>query len=441
MGTKRAVILLFLISLVLSACDLLNNAEIGNPDALTTPVTATLEATSVAPQNTPDFEVPVTVTPAAAALKLWIPPEIALRTEMGAQLLAEQLFAFNAKHPTVVIHVEQKDVSGAGGILNYLRTGRGVAPSVLPDMIAIPADLLPTAANENLIFPLDDALEPTALDSLFPPAQELARPEERILGYPFALTDLPYMVYNSHALTSTLPLTWNRLISDTERSMVMASGGPDGALLALQFYLDAGGTVVNELGEPALQMEPLELALKALQNGRDSGFIVEQSSSLSTVDQSWQVFLGGGANIVRTSADYYLSETTVGLPIEFTVTPGIDRPLTPFVGGWAWAISTSDPVQQALAQELMLELVAAPNLGAWSQSSNMLPAQRDALAAWIGDDAYSGFVEQELGRAQPLPVDPNSKLFTVIGDAVFQVVSGSKTAEGAAEDAVAAMQS
>ena len=41
-----------------------------------------------------------------------------------------------------------------------------------------------------LIFPLDDVLDPADLDSLFPPAQELARPQERILGYPFALTEL-----------------------------------------------------------------------------------------------------------------------------------------------------------------------------------------------------------------------------------------------------------
>jgi len=441
MGTKWTVTLLFLISLALSACGLLNSAENKDADAQDTTVTATPAATSFAPRNTPDFEVPVTATPAAVALKLWIPPEIAVRTETGAQLMADQLFAFNAKHPTVVIQVEQKNVSGAGGILSYLRTGRGVAPLVLPDMIAIPADLLPAAANENLIFPLDDVLDPADLESLFPPAQEMARPQERILGYPFALTQLPYLVYNSHALTSTLPLTWNRMISDTERSMVLAAGGPDGALLALQFYLDAGGTVVNELGQPALQSEPLELALEALQNGRDAGFLVQQSSNLSTLDQSWQVFLGGEANIVRTSADYYLAQTTVGLPVEFTVTPGIDRPLTPIVDGWAWAISTSDPTQRALAQELMLELVSSPNLGAWSQGSTILPAQRDALGAWIGDEAYVGFVEQELGRARPLPVDSNSKLFTVMGDAVFQVVSGSKTAQEAADDAVAAMQS
>ena len=92
--------------------------------------------------------------------------------------------------------------------------------------------------------------------------------------------------------------------------------------------------------QPVLDIEPLVVALDALEEGRDSGFIVPQSSSISTEDQAWQVFLGGGASIARISSDYFLGETTTGLPIEFTVTPGIDRPLTPLVTGWAWAIST-----------------------------------------------------------------------------------------------------
>ncbi len=316
-----------------------------------------------------------------------------------------------------------------------------MAPSVLPDLIAIPTELLPAAANESLIFPLDDRMDPDLLNELFPPALEMARPEERTLGIPFALTGLPHLVYNSNAITTTLPLTWDRLISDAERSMVFAADGTDGALLALQFYLDAGGTVENDLGQPVLQVEPLTVALEALQDGKDSGFLVEQSSSLSALDQSWQIFLGGGANIVRTSADHFLSENTRGLPLEITVTPGIDRPLTPLVGGWAWAISTSDPSHQEAAYALILELVEASNQGKWSQDSNILPAKRDSLAAWSDDDLYIGFVQQELERSQPLPVTTNSKIMTVLGDAVFQVVSGSKLAQAAAEDAVAALQS
>ena len=405
------------------------------------PVTITPDAVVEIAPSTPVFEVPPTATPVAVDLKVWISPQIAVRTEAGTQTMADQLTAFNARNPDVVIRVEQKRVLGDGGILSYLRSGRSVAPAVLPDMIAIPAELLPTAANESLIYPLDDYLDPDLLDQLFPPALEMARPDERTLGFPFALTWLPHVAYNSNVLTSTLPLTWERLIADTERNMVFAADGTDGALLALQFYLDAGGTFENDLGQPALQAEPLTVALQALQDGREREFFVVQSSSLSTLDQSWQIFLGGGANIVRTSSDHFLAENTAGLPLEFTVTPGIDRPLTPLVGGWAWAISTSDPDRQEVAYQLMLELIAVGNQGAWSEDSNILPARRDALATWSGDELYIGFVQQELERAQPLPVASNSKLMTVLGDAVFQVVSGSKPAQEAAEDAVVALES
>jgi len=441
MRVKWLILTLLLGSLTLSACDLLQNdgdAETAEEDAEAIVIP---DATADVAQITPVFEVPATTTPAAVDLKVWIPPEIAVRTETGTQTMADQLTNFNAKNPDIVIRVEQKRVQGDGGILSYLRTGRSVAPSVLPDLIAIPTELLPSAANESLIYPLNDQLEPELMNELFPPALEMSRPDERILGYPFALTWLPHLVYNSNVLTTTLPLTWDRLISDTERSMVFAADGTDGALLALQFYLDAGGTTVNELGQPTLQEEQLTVALETLQEGKEAGFFVPQSSSISGLDQAWQIFLAGGANIARTSSDHFLRENTTGLPLEFTVTPGIDRPLTPLVGGWAWAISTSDPDRQAAALELMLELVAAPNQAEWSQNSNILPARRDSLALWSDDDLYVGFVQQELERAQPMPVTSTSKMMTVLGDAVFQVVSGSKLAQEAAQDAVAALQS
>ncbi len=290
MRDKWFVLFFLVLSLNLSACDLLQSE--GETDKVEEVDSATPTPNVVAElgQITPVFEVPATATPAAVDLKVWIPPLIAVRTEAGAQTMADQMAEFNARHPDIVIQVEQKRVLGDGGILSYLRTGRNVAPSFMPDLIAVPSELLPTAANENLIFPLDDLLDPNLLDTLFPPALDMARPDERTLGFPFALTWLPHLVYNNNALATTLPLTWSRLISDAERSMAFAADGTDGALLALQFYLDAGGTVENELGQPVLLVEPLTIALKALEEGRESGFLVVESSSLGSLDQSWQLF-------------------------------------------------------------------------------------------------------------------------------------------------------
>ena len=39
--------------------------------------------------------------------------------------------------------------------------------------------------------------------------------------------------------------------------MSFAADGTDGALLALQFYLDIGGQLVNESGQSTLELDPL----------------------------------------------------------------------------------------------------------------------------------------------------------------------------------------
>jgi ABC-type glycerol-3-phosphate transport system substrate-binding protein len=312
-----------------------------------------------------------------------------------------------------------------------------VAPTVVPDVVILPTDILSSATAENLIFPLNEQLSDIDLESLYPAARMLAQPDAQILGYPLILNDLPHLVYNSNEITGTLPLTWDRLITENDNTLVFAADGNEGAILALQFYLDAGGNLVDGDGQQILQLDPLITALQQLQNGREAGFIVPQSSSLVSIDQSWQAFLGGAGNIVRTNADHFMQQDTGELSLGYTVTAGVDRPLTPLVTGWAYAVSTTDPTKKALATELILELTAASNLGPWSLESRMLPAHSDAFEIWMQEDnAYYNFIGRELQRAQPLPIAANSTTMTVLGDAVFQVVSGAKTAQQAAQDAV-----
>jgi ABC-type glycerol-3-phosphate transport system substrate-binding protein len=303
-------------------------------------------------------------------------------------------------------------------------------------------------AAENLIQPLDGKIDDQSLDALFPAALSFGRPDKvqgapeasRTWGYPFALSNLPHLAYNSNVLTGTLPLTWERLAENEEHSYVFAADGLDGAMLALQFYLDGGGQLSDEAGQPGLEMEPLQEALRYLSEGWESGLFAPQSGSMNTTDQAWQSFLGGAGNIVQTTPDHFLAQTAAGLPIAYTVIPGIDRPLAPLVGGWAWAITTTDAVKQERALALVQELITPSNLAAWSRSSNILPARRDALALWPDQGPYVGFVRQELERAGAFPISESSKLVTVLSDAVFQVASGGKSAEQAAADAVTAMR-
>lgn len=439
MRSTGPVILIFFVALILTACDLLSN---GGETGVVPEPTATVAQTqsTVVTPDLPDITFPITPTQESSTLRIWLPPSIVERTEVGAGTLSEQISLYGQENPQMTLVIESKRARGSGGIVDYLRTGHDVAPMIMPDLVAVPTDLLPALSSENLIQPLDGKLDDDATEMLFPPALTLGQPGSALLGYPFALGSLPHLAYNNNVLTGTLPLTWERLIENDEHSYVFAADGMDGALLALQFYLDIGGKLVDDTGQSTLELDPLIGALSYIEDGQELGFFAPQSSSVSTTDQAWQIFLSGGGNISQTMADHFLGQPVEELPIAYTIIPGIDSPLTPLVDGWAWAITTTDPVKQEEAVKLIEELTSPENLANWSQASNILPARRDALDAWPDQGQYVGFVRQELERAEPLTFSSSSTLLTVLKDAVFQIVSGSKTAQQAAVDAVDAMK-
>jgi len=438
MQQKFSVVVLLLV-LLLPACDLINGSATLQTAATTTPEAVTPIATVA--QVTPDPVVPEPViTETSRTLTVWMPPEIALRNEAGAAILNDQLMAFAATHPDLDVRLEYKSASGQGSILNYLRTGRNVAPDVLPDLIAIPTDQLAIAAAEELVYPLNDLIEPEMVDDLYPAAQALVRSGEQIIGYPFALTSLPHLAYDRNTITTTIPLNWNELIAGSNNHFIFPAAGREGAILALEFYLAAGGTLVNDDGQATLQLEPFITALEQLSQGRNSGFILLQSSNVSTLEETWQAFESALASVVQTTSNQFLQENLDASDLGVAPVPGLDGPLTPLVNGWAWAISTPESTQRALAAELLSELTASANLGDWSHQSHVLPARREAFMAWPADEPYTGFIQQELERAQANPVSGNSNMMTTVGDAVFDVVSLAKSPQVAAEEAVAALQ-
>lgn len=362
------------------------------------------------------------------------------RMEEGIDIFSAQLLAFSSNHPNLETKIEQKPVTGQGGILSYLRTGRDVAPSILPDLVALPTEQMATAFAENLVFPLDDAIDPALFNDLYPAAAAFTQADSQTIGYPFAVTELSHVAYNRNSITSTLPLTWSQVSREVDGQFIFPAAGEHGAMMALQLYMALGGTLTNEAGQPSLQTEPLAQALTLLSEGRNSDFIAIQSSNVSTLEQSWQVFQEGSAALVQTTADQYLQLRSPDLPPGFAPLPGPERPLTPLVDGWVWAVSTPDPDQKALAVELLSLLVGEPHYGEWSYQSGILPARRQAFEQWPPDDPYTTFIQQELERARPNPVSENNVILTALGDAVFEVVSLSLSPQAAAEAAATAVQ-
>ena len=429
--------LLLPILLLLVACDLL--AEVPT-DPAASPIAPTAPPATVAAIG----EVAATAPPAPpttplSPLRVWLPPEIGARTPEGAQQLADQVRAFEATHASMDVLVEQKPVEGAGGILSYLRTGTAVAPTILPDVIALPANAIADPTVRQLLFPLDGLIDPIVAADAYPDALARSSFEDRLYGVPFVAAGLPHLVYTPATITDTIPLDWTAFISDTNHTLVLPADSRDGALFGLQFYLAEGGTLVNQAGQPDLQAEPLARALRQIAQRPEN---LLQSRQLKTLDEAWQYYQIGRSGFLWVRADYYLGRraelsAAPAVPeLAPSRVPGPGGPLTPLTTTWAWAITTPDPARQALAAELIQSLIAPEALAGWAEMSQLLPARREAMALLAEGSDYYRFAGEELERAQAMPISESSRQLAVIGDAVFQVLTTDASPEAIAEQAV-----
>lgn len=448
---QRQIFLWFLFGLLalLAACEqqptstdtganLLTPASTGSavtPASLPTPAVAATQTAQVTPRQ----QQPVVSDP-TRTLIIWLPPEIATRTATGADTFLSQLAEITAEYPNLEVRIEQKTVSGQGGMLSYLRTGRLVAPRILPDLIILPIDQLTTTLNDGLIYPLNGLLDESLMETLYPAALALAQPDSQIMGYPLALTGLSHLAYRTGTFADAPVNTWEELLALSGQSFLITGAGRSGAIFALQLYLDAGGQLVNEAGQPSLQVEPLTRALEPFSAGRAAGLISSQSSVVATSADSWQLYTNGAASMVQTTADHLLITGIGGRTPGFAPLPGLTGPLAPLISGWAWAVSTPEPGQQALAVEIMQAMLEENRLAEWSYQSGILPSRRSALALWPTGSSYTEFLGEQLEVARPFPAQANNTIMGILGNAVLDVLSRAKTPQAAAEEAAAALQ-
>lgn len=371
-----------------TAVDTLPNQNPNEPD----------ENTAVIPAPSPNTQTPQGQT----QLVIWTIPALSTAsTSSGNELLEEQIRAFEATYPNLDIHLELKEASGPGSINSYLSTARPVAPSILPDIILLPIEQMREAANSGLIYPLNEFVSSELQADFYPAAQTLVTTNDNIWGVPYALRGLTHTAYNSDIFTPTVPLELAELIN-TPAIMVMPVAGDEGSKLLLQYYLEAGGRLVNENGQPQLEVEPLTAALTALKEARDLGVIHPQSYTLQSMDEAWQIYRTGSGNLTLTQPTVFINNREAEGVTQFTAVPGARGPLRPLLTGWAWSISTPDPAKQEIAAEFLTWITSSENMGAWSQESNRLPARQSAFETWPATP-YVTFLQAQLNRAQAYP--------------------------------------
>ena len=397
-----------------------------------TPIPSPLQPTAAA-TPTPELQ-PMIVT-----LELWLSQELApYGVGPGADLLAQQLDDFSEAYPDVQVDVLVKKAYGRGGLLDFLRTARDAAPSVLPDLVVLDAAELETAAGSGLIHPLDHLLSPAETADRFPFATELGTVDGQTLGFVIG-ADLQHLAYRP-ALFESLTISWTQVISPPVPFLFPARGRSrqvnDATLIQ---YLAAGGKLTDQDGQPWLDedvmVSVLDFYSACVSTGTISPTVV---LNIAGADQAWEHFQAGEGEIAVVPAGRYwleADETIAAAPIP---TQG-GQPLS-IARGWVIAMVSDDPARQSLAMLLLDWLIAPDHNGQWTQAAGYLPGTRGALRIWDVSNVDRAVLRSVLEAAVP---PPRPEVMATAGltmqEALEAVLRRRATPEEAAAAAVAGL--
>lgn len=422
-----------LLLLTITGCGFLS------PTATVTPSSPLPAPTS--PPPTPTSTPVPQPQPLVIALTLWVPEQFSpYGGRPGADVLAQQLDDFGAAYPDIQVEVIVKKAHGRGGLLDFLRTARDAAPSVMPDLVVLDTADLETAAGSDLIQPLDDFLSPSIIAGRFPFATALGEVEEQTMGFVIG-ADMQHLAYRP-ALFETPPVSWTQVFSAPAPFLFPARGQDrqvnDATLIQ---YMAAGGKLTDRDGNPWLDEKVLISVLGFYSDCVGTGVISPTAVlGIADADQAWERFQGGedGMAVVRASR-YWLEagETVSAAPI-----PTRDGQPFSVARGWAVAMATADPARQALAMLLLDWLIAPDHSASWTQETGYLPSTSGALRLWDISSVDRAMLRRVMEAAvpPPRPVVATTIVGPAMQEALEAVLRGRATPEEAAAAAVKGLE-
>jgi len=430
------------ILLNLSGCSPFEVPTAPPPQPVPTAVTVTAETPTTVPITATVTETltttPITTTlpavPSVVTLTLWTAePFSPAQADASGQILGQQIEAFAAAHPDVVVEYVLKKPYGKGGILNFLLTTSEAVPTAMPDLVAIDTIELKEAAQAGLLQPLDELISAELQEDLFPFAQQAGRFEGQLVGLQFE-TDIEHLIYNTNKLEKP-PLTWTEVLTD-KVSYVFPAGGREGLVndaFIIQ-YLALGGQLVDETGQPALNAELVTQVLQFYRDGYEMGVIPPSVLEFKTLDDCWPVYLSAEVAMTNVSSGRYLADRKLLMYTRFASIPTRDGNAATLSQGWAWAIVTSDPARQALAVQLIEWLMEPENSVQWNLAAGHLPTRRAAFEVLGTEDSYYPFLSRQLAGAHPrLAGAVYSEVARVLQQGVEKVMTGQATPQEAAK--------
>jgi len=375
-------------------------------------------------------------------LRWWAPEFLSPGAPQPAgPLFAEQLDAFSvAQEGQVRVTVEPKARYGKGGLLDLLRTALPVAPSVLPDLVALDVAELEEAVAAGALQPLTPLLDESVIGGLYAFASEAGQFGGQLYAVQF-LSDIDHAAYLPLQVVEPLGQWPDLLARQTPYLFPLAlpqssaSGRPSEDLshAVLGQYLSAGAAYGADR-RLILAEEPLLNLLRFYEEGVKAGLLPPSALELADGEAVWGIFSQGTVPLAYTSARRFRAGSGT-LNAGFAPAPGMTGPATPVAGGWALAVVTSDPQRQRATADLIAWLLEPGRAGAWATAAGWLPVSPEALQTFAAGP-HRDFLDTQLAAARALPAGSDYVTAAArIQTAIMAVVKGESdavTATGAA---------
>ncbi len=438
-----AVMVAVVILMVVSGCQ----TSTSETDQNTPTPTRQATATSSRPTRFPTAEVSptavatATVENAITTLTFWTVESVSPQAEAeSGEFINNSLRTFELLHSDIEIDIILKKASGKGGVVDFLRTAKEVAPSVLPDVAVMNATDLVQAYNDNLIQPLDGRLDRTIVQDLLPGARKVGTVNDRLVGVPLGL-EMEHVVYNTGIFTAT-PMLWTDVLSSNSAYLFPAKG-VNGLVndATLAQYFSAEGEFLDDQGTPKIDEQVLRSILDFYQQGLNNDIIKPDILEISTVEELWPIYRGG-AGIAHTNVYQYLTGREQLNNSTFAAVPVQNKELTPvaIARGWVLVLVTDDPSRQNEALSLIEWFLSTSNNATWNSINLAIPTRETAYQQLAGDDPYWVFLAEQLNTARLQPgFTDYDRIGRIIQQAVQQVISGEATPEEATATAIDAL--
>ena len=420
-------LLLLMALLVLAACA---------PDAAQQPL-----QTEPVPSDTPDAPTlePLLATetlaptePGPQRLAVWWPETLApLDNDTAAEVLSEQLSAFQSENTSVNVQFRLKRVEDVGGIMSTLRTASAVAPGALPDLTLLRRDDLLIAAQAGLIQPLGNRLSPAVLEDLQEVAIELGSIGGELYGLPYTLEVL-HVAYPPS--TAVLPATSYDVLLSERVPFVFPAGRTSGINNVLLLQYLAGGGALSDTGTLVVDAGALQSTLAFYEQAVELGVV--DPSVLEYVSPSDYIGLMASADtgLGAVSSNLYLELVDSGIDLRAAAIPTESGHPQTVVDGWMWVLTTSDADRQTQALRFLNWMLDANRQASYTSVIHMLPSQRTALRQ-LGYPEYVTFVSELFDNAiLPLTETESGAAARAMQTALASVLTGQRTAEEATRD-------